>query len=192
MVLRGIYLSTREENINYYTNLNRYYPEEYHKIMELLPDSISELTDPALMKLYQSDKKQLDVTSRLELKAERLYIDDKELDEYFSSAENMKELNTIYGIYYHYLVNSCFLEEGQLLNNISKIQHVPVTIINGRHDLICPPLYAYILHKKLPSSNLIIAEKAGHVMSEKPIERELLKAMERLEELMDQKNIMND
>jgi hypothetical protein len=37
------------------------------------------------------------------------------------------------------------------------------------------------LHKKLPDSKLIIVEKAGHMMSEKGIETELLRTMMELE-----------
>ena len=77
----------------------------------------------------------------------------------------------------YYVVNSCFLEEGQLLRNAHRIQHVPVTIVNGRYDMVCPPYTAYKLHKKLPNSELIIVEKAGHMTSEKPTEVELLKSM---------------
>ena len=49
--------------------------------------------------------------------------------------------------------------------------------MNGRYDVVCPPIFAYRLHKKLPASKLIIAEEAGHSMNEKPIQGELLKAM---------------
>jgi len=185
MVLRGIFLSTSEEYIDYYNLIGKFFPEEYQKIMDLLPDSITELTDPVLMKLYQSDESNLEVLTRLESKAEVLYIDDKELDEYYSSAENLKKLHNLYGIFYHYTTNACFLEENQLLKNISKIRGIPTTIINGRHDVICPPRFAYKLHRNLPGSKLIITEKAGHVMSEGPNQTELLKAMKELEVLSD-------
>ena len=186
MVLRGVFLATRYEiNPDYYNLMGEFFPEEYQNIMDLLPDSISELSDPVLMELYQSDKSNLEVITRLESKAEALYVNDKELDEYYSSAENMKKLYNSYGIFYHYLTNFCFLEENQLLNNISKIQGIPTTIINGRHDLICPPKFAYLLHRNLPSSKLIITEKAGHAMSEGPTQTELVKAMKELEVISD-------
>ena len=185
MVLRGVFLATSEEFTDYYNLIGKFFPEEYQNIMDLLPDSITEVTDPVLKKLYQSDERNLEVITRLESKAERLYITDKELDEYYSSTEEMKKLYNSYGIFYHYMTNSCFLEDKQLLNNISKIQSIPTTIINGRHDLICPPKYAYLLHRNLPGSKLIITEKAGHVRSEGPTQTELLKAMKELEIISD-------
>ena len=185
MVLRGVYLATPEEFPDYYNLIGKFFPEEYQNIMDLLPDSITVVTDPVLMNLYQSDESNLEVITRLESKAEGLCITDKELDEYYSSAENMKKLYNLYGIFYHYMTNFCFLEENQLLNNISKIQGIPTTIINGRHDLICPPRYAYILHRNLPGSKLIITEKAGHIMSEGPTQAELVKAMKELKVISD-------
>jgi pimeloyl-ACP methyl ester carboxylesterase len=50
---------------------------------------------------------------------------------------------------------------------------------------ICPPKYAYILHRNLPGSKLIITEKAGHIMSEGPTQAELVKAMKELEVISD-------
>ena len=46
--------------------------------------------------------------------------------------------------------------------------------------MICPPITAYRMHSRLPKSKLIIVERSGHSMSEKPIEKELLKAMQKL------------
>ena len=53
--------------------------------------------------------------------------------------------------------------------------------MNGRYDITCPPYIAYRLHMKLPKSQLVIAEEAGHVQNEKPNEIELLKAMREFE-----------
>jgi proline iminopeptidase len=81
----------------------------------------------------------------------------------------------------YYVANNSFLEEGQLLRDAHKIQHIPISIVNGRYDMVCPPYTAFELHKKLTGSKLIIVEEAGHLQNEKPIETELLKAMNDIE-----------
>jgi proline iminopeptidase len=91
----------------------------------------------------------------------------------------------MYTLYFHYITNSYFLEDLQLLNNSSRIHDIPVTIVHGRYDMLCPPLYAYLLHERLPNSELIITELSGHSMTEKPIETELLKAMKELENILE-------
>ena len=37
--------------------------------------------------------------------------------------------------------------ESQLLNNADKISHIPVTIVQGRYDVVCPAETAWQLHK---------------------------------------------
>ena len=81
----------------------------------------------------------------------------------------------------HYMANGCFLEEGQLLKNASKLKNIPITMVNGRYDVICPPINAFRLKQKLPHAKLILAEGAGHWMGEKPVEKELLKAVREFE-----------
>jgi proline iminopeptidase len=56
-----------------------------------------------------------------------------------------------------------------------------MVIVNGRYDMICPPIAAYRLHQRVPHSQLIIAERAGHWMGERPIEQALLKTMQNFE-----------
>jgi proline iminopeptidase len=53
----------------------------------------------------------------------------------------------------YYLSNGCFLPERHILNNADKLT-MPVHIVQGRYDMVCPPVTAYELHTKLPNSNL--------------------------------------
>jgi proline iminopeptidase len=56
-----------------------------------------------------------------------------------------------------------------------------VILVNGRYDVICPPINAYRLHGLLPNSRLVFAEGGGHWMGEKPVQRSLLEAMREFE-----------
>ena len=62
----------------------------------------------------------------------------------------------------HYLSQGCFLEEGQLFRDAGRLEDIPITLLNGRYDVICPPITAYRLHQLLPHSKLVIVESAGH------------------------------
>lgn len=190
MVLRGIFLGTKEEDDMYYPRLKRYFPELYQNCLDLLPESTSELNDSVLLSLSQTLpfkewKKYLITLDRLDLRSTMLNPDDNYSDEFYNSEENLKLLNSMFAIYYYYIINSWFLEDMQLLNNSFRIQDIPVTIVNGRYDMRCPPHYAYLLHQRLPNSELIITELSGHSMTEKPIERELLTAMKELENMLE-------
>lgn len=62
----------------------------------------------------------------------------------------------------HFIVNNYFIEDNQILKNAQKIRHIPVYLIHGRYDMVCPLASAWDLHQALPASNLSIVRDAGH------------------------------
>jgi proline iminopeptidase len=57
--------------------------------------------------------------------------------------------------------------DGEDMLEKSKIlKDKPITIIQGRYDMVCPPKTAYELHQAIPQSKLIIIPDAGHSASE--------------------------
>lgn len=53
----------------------------------------------------------------------------------------------------YYLSNGCFMPDRYILENTDKLT-MPVYIIQGRYDMVCPPITAYELHNKLANSKL--------------------------------------
>jgi proline iminopeptidase len=47
----------------------------------------------------------------------------------------------------HYMANLGFFSDDQLLRNVSRIAHLPAVIVQGRYDVICPPVSAWRLHQ---------------------------------------------
>lgn len=81
----------------------------------------------------------------------------------------------------HYFSNGAFLDtDRQILKDAGKIAHIPGTIVQGRYDMICPPVSAYALQKLWPKSELRMIGKAGHALSERGISAELVRTMDRL------------
>ena len=78
----------------------------------------------------------------------------------------------------HYFVNNGFLRcDGQILEDLPLIRHIPATIVQGRYDMICPPHSAYELAKKWPNARLRMIHNAGHALSEPGITSELIQIM---------------
>ena len=50
----------------------------------------------------------------------------------------------------------------ELLDNVSKIKNIPITIVHNRIDMITPLEGAWDLHLALPQSKLIIVDDLGH------------------------------
>jgi proline iminopeptidase len=82
----------------------------------------------------------------------------------------------------HYFQNNGFFEENQILRNISLIQHIPCTIIQGRYDMVCPPTSAFELHQKWTQSKLIMVPDGGHSAWDGGMTRALIQATKDLED----------
>jgi proline iminopeptidase len=80
-----------------------------------------------------------------------------------------------------YDVNKCYLSENQILQNIDVIStaSIPIHIIQGTQDLICPPTQADALQQALPDLITRVNVRAGHV-SEPVTEEAMVNATDRM------------
>jgi proline iminopeptidase len=80
----------------------------------------------------------------------------------------------------HYFRNNRNQPDDLLLRQVDRIKHLPATIVQGRYDLLCPPISAAQLHAAWPGSRLVLVEDAGHSASEAGIRYTLLTAMDEI------------
>jgi len=81
----------------------------------------------------------------------------------------------------HYFTHGGFLEEdGQILRDLPKIADIPAVIVQGRYDMICPPLSAWTLAERWKRAELKMIPVAGHALSEPGISAELVRVMDGL------------
>ena len=78
----------------------------------------------------------------------------------------------------HYMAHHGFFEPDQLLRELPRIAHLPAVIVQGRYDVICPPVSAYRLHQAWPGSRLKMVADAGHGALESGIAAALVNATE--------------
>ncbi len=183
MVLRGVFTGTQAEIDHFYHGETaRYFPENYEKLLQHI-DNPEKKNYPAqlLEKIQSSDadtrKKYALAWAKYEIKMSVLQISDRMVEDIFKKWDpyDFALLENFY------MANACFLEEGQLMDLADKLKDIPVTIVNGRYDVICPPATAYRLHKKLPRSKLIIVERAGHSANAEPLQSYLVNAVKAFE-----------
>jgi proline iminopeptidase len=82
----------------------------------------------------------------------------------------------------HYFVHRAFLRDDELLRSLGRIRHLPCTIVQGRYDIICPPVTADRLVRAWPAAEYIVVPDAGHSVREPGIARELVAAVKRMQE----------
>ncbi|MCK0168684.1 prolyl aminopeptidase [Jannaschia sp. S6380] len=81
----------------------------------------------------------------------------------------------------HYFTHRGFLDhDGWIRANLDRIADVPGDIVQGRYDMICPPVSAQLLAEGWSAATLQIAPFAGHALSEPGIAEELVAATDRI------------
>lgn len=184
LILGGIFLAEKEE-INAYTTgeVGKYFPEIYERFIAQVP--VSKQGEPA--SFYYQKMRSKDKTIRRRFAYEwahyelgTLYLKEKtekKLDEIIRSFpyESLGVLEA------YYMVNNCFLPNGYILKHTKAIPLVPISIIQGRYDMVCPPISAYKLHRALPTSGLHMV-LAGHSSRDAETTKKLVSETEKMYE----------
>jgi len=179
MVLRGVFTGTREELDHYYRGVRNFFPEAYDKFESALGGPPS---PQAVLRLVQSaDLKERKKGERAWVEYEfmiaELRANEADVQRLLNNPGFTDTIRSLALIENHYMANGCFFEEGQLYRDAVRLKDIPAVLINGRYDMICPPLAAYKLHQMLPQSKLVMAEASGHAAQEPAIEQALLNAI---------------
>src|SRR3989344_1454764 len=182
MVLRGIFLAEEEEIKAYTTGeIGKYFPEIWNRFVSQIPPD--KRNDPAAY--YYNQMQSKNKSTRMHFAYEWAHY---ELGTLYLREKTEKELNemilefpyeSLGVLEAYYMVNNCFLADGYILKNSKIISHIPASIIQGRYDMVCPPVSAYKLHLMLPKSELHMV-LAGHSSSDGEIAGKLVSETEKM------------
>ncbi|HEX3531826.1 MAG TPA: prolyl aminopeptidase [Thermoanaerobaculia bacterium] len=181
LILRGVFLATQTEINSIYIDdgyAAAFFPEVSARFWSQIPEKPGTTPPQRILALFDSPdervrRKAARAWGAFENKLAVLTVSDETIEKNMDANDPL----ALARIENHYMANRCFLEEGQLLRDIGKIQHIPTVIVNGRYDVLCPPKYAWLLHQLLPHSQLWIIEQAGHAGGEPGIEEALVRAV---------------
>lgn len=56
--------------------------------------------------------------------------------------------------------------ESDLLNGLERIRHIPATLVQGRHDIVCPVHTAWQISERWPEASFYIVPDACHAFNE--------------------------
>jgi proline iminopeptidase len=175
-VLRGIFLCTAAEIEFFLYGVQWFYPELYDEfIAPIPPDERGDLLGAYVKRMLSDDPQQYWPAARAwsRFEGRRVFLLPQE-EEHVSDTLDLG----VGRLESHYMANGGFLEPDQLLRDVGKIAHLPAVIVQGRYDVICPPLSAYRLHQAWPGSRLKMIPDAGHGALETGIARALVAATE--------------
>ncbi len=81
----------------------------------------------------------------------------------------------------HYFTHAGFLDtDGWILANRGAISHIPAVVVQGRYDMICPPVSAWRLAQGWDRADLRLIPVAGHALSEPGISAALVHSTDSL------------
>lgn len=176
MVLRGIFLSERKECFDYLNGQRERsrFPEICERFLNNVPeDAWANPADYYFAMITSGDH-----MTRQKYAYEWTYYEFARL--WLLPREEKDLKKEILGLPFvslavmeiHYIRNLCFLEDNYILKNAHCIPHVPISIIHGRYDDVCPVENAIRLHKAIPSKLHILV--AGHSGTDPEIQKRLI------------------
>ena len=176
LILRGIFLGTTDEVSWFLHDMGRFFPEAHERFISFIPE---DERDDILAAYYQrltsnnpaiyqpaADRWASYETSCSTLRAGSRHMSG-------TAALSMARIEA------HYFRHQCFMPDAHILSNIDRIKHLPAHIIQGRHDVICPPFTAQKLALAWgKNARLQIIDEAGHSTFERGIAHALLAALD--------------
>ena len=181
MTLRGIFMMRKSE-VDYFLNgMRNIFPEAWENFVAPLPAAErGDILANYYRRLTDADPKvhlpAARAWSSYESACLRLIPEKPEVEIKAEETDASGHAYAIARLECHYFVHNMFDPDDFLLKNVHKIRHIPCVIVQGRYDIICPPVTAYELHKYWPEAQFIIVPDAGHSASEPGTIRELVKA----------------
>ena len=182
LTLRGIFLCRNNELSWFYQKgASEIFPEEFDIYQSVIPPKErGDLINAFYKRLTSQDRSERAQAAyawtRWEMSTS--FLMPKKFS--INKAENDSFSDSFARIECHYFVNNIFLEDNYILKNISELTEIPVSIVQGRYDIVCPMRSAWDLNRSLPSSKLYIIDNAGHSMKEIGISKKLIELTDEL------------
>lgn len=161
-VLRGVFLATRDEVDWYFGGLRRFVPQAWGALMDGLPATQPrDVVDWYAQRVFGPAREAaVDAARRLAAYEGAVMAVGEQAGS--TGTQDADVLLDRARVYLHYLRNDCFLSDGVLLEGVGRIAHLPAIIVQGRRDLVCPPVTAHTLHRRWSGSQLRMVEDGGH------------------------------
>jgi proline iminopeptidase len=152
MVLDGIFTATMAE-LNWLDKgeWRIFFPDLWERYQAGVPEDQRE--NPSAYYFKQAKSKDSEAVKRASYDYLNMELSILKLDDALSAPDYEKFEPGGGLIEMHYLENSCFIPEKYILQQADKLT-MPIHIIQGRYDIVCPPAAAYALHQVLPNSTL--------------------------------------
>ncbi|TVY35291.1 putative proline iminopeptidase [Lachnellula subtilissima] len=190
LILRGIFTLRREELEWFYQKgADFIFPDYFDKYKEPIPEAERDDMMAAYYKRLTGDSEEeklkcASAWSAWETRTSKLIVDPG----FVAKAEDPKWSLAFARIESHFFVNGGWMPDGQLIADAHKIAHLPIVIVQGRYDVVCPAKTSWDLYQALGGEGntkveyRIVAD-SGHSAKEKNTEQLLVDAAEKFKSI---------
>lgn len=196
LILRGIFLSRVSELKWFLGDIQHFYPEVWHKLVDYLPKYKQDDVLNAYAALIFSDDLVISSAAAVQWNAfENAIMRLKPMPSATDSTEtktktaeevcqeNITEVARA-RVQIHYIQHQCFVDGETLLRKTNVLANTPTVIVQGRYDMVCPPQTAWALHQAMPHAQFFMVADAGHSAMEPSITSALVAATEQVKALI--------
>ena len=180
MVLRGVFLGGRAE-VDWFL----------HGVRHIVPEAWSEFARDANISLVEHYRRLVDDSRpEIALAAAKGWSDyEARVMEpanmtASAGASSLQDNLAAVKVHLHFLASEFFLKPNELLDNLWRIRNKPVTIVQGRMDMVCPPVTAIAVAQGIAGSRLHMVANAGHSALERKMAAELCVATRDMQTLI--------
>jgi len=181
LVLRGVFLMTQEELRWFYGGgAGAFFPAEWARFAQAIPEAErGDLIAAYHKRLFSGDPAEEQHFGRVWSGWENALAS---ILPHAGAGESPPDYaRTFARLENHYFTHGGFLEhDGWIEAHKPRLRDLPATIVQGRYDMICPPVSAWRLARDWPRADLRLVGLAGHALSEPAITAELVAAMRRI------------
>ncbi len=178
LVLRGVFLSTRAELDWFYGGgAGAFYPDLWARFVDIIPeDERGDLIAAYHRRLFSGNLAE-------ETRAARAWANWENALASVHHNGPMGESPADYARAFarlenHYFTHAGFLAcDGWIISQKARIAHIPTEIVQGRFDMICPPVSTWRLADGWANCRVQLIPMSGHALSEPGISEALVAVM---------------
>jgi proline iminopeptidase len=182
MVLRGVFLATQAEiDYFYHGGTAKFFPDNWERLRGVVPEPDTSDYPRQLFEMMTGEdpnerETAIEGWAYYEIRMSSVSLTDEATEDI---VERYKDhLMPFSVLENYYMMNGCFLEDGQLLRDVDRIVHIPTFIVQGRFDVVCPPSAAWELARRLDNVNLELTAASGHSQNEPANRKALIRGVE--------------
>lgn len=179
LILRGIFLSRPQELRWFLGEVETFYPEAWQKLLDYLaPAERGDLLAAYARRIFSEDAA-VSIPAAIHWNAyENSIMTLRPADSSGTAVSDDVQLARA-RVQLHYILHQCFVDGDEMLRQAGTLGAMPTVIVQGRYDMVCPPVTAWQLKQAMPHAEFEMVADAGHSAMETGTAAALVAATEK-------------